>query len=737
MMMWKTFRGRSDRCTARGVALFVAVLMLCLLALPMMARPAAAGGGTITFHGHGKGHGVGMCMAGVYYRALRGENYQDIIRYYYQGVGFSTIDDNMPIRVKCRDGVIREYTMREYCYRQQEEPNSWPKEGLKVTVVAFRTYAYATILRGKHAAEGYDICSSGSCCQAMNEAIDPARVPNVVAAVNETAGQIITYNGSPIVAAYSSCCGGFTASAYEVWGGSGYPYWQPVYDDACAPSSNHDWDVTFTWPEFEAIISSRSETAVGELYGFVILDRGPSGRVTRVRLEGSAGSKEVSGAFFAELLGLPTNFFTLEEQNFDEYLLLQNPNDVNANVWVTYMMPGGHQWQDYYAMAPHSRHTVYVNSILQNTEVSMKVDSDVPVVAERAMYYDFRGSGMKGGHTSTGTTEARRLWYLAEGYCGGDYESWILLQNPQEQPAMVHIRYFGNRGVLEEQDYYVEPHARMSVSVDSIPGLETAEFSAEITSDQPVVAERAMYFGAGDRGGGSCSPPLQGLSNEWYFAEGYTGELFDTWLLVVNPDGERDARVTVTFMLPGGVNREHSIIVPPLSRGTIHVDDLPDLQSTDVSAVLTSDIPVAAERAMYFNYHGRRGGHDSAGVTAPASRWYFAEGCTNANFDTWILLQNPGDDPCEVLLTFMMIDGSIRSREVTVPARSRYTVKVNWVEGMESADFATLVECPTGGAVVAERSMYFSYRTRDGGSNSFGMEDPYPLWYFAEGYTGQ
>ncbi len=730
-------RGRLLRRKARATATVAVILTLAAAAMALTQPAARAGGGTITFHGHGKGHGVGMCMAGVYYRALRGERYQDIIRYYYQGVGFSTIDDNMPIRVKCRDGVIRVYTMREYCYRQQEEPDSWPKEGLKVTVVAFRTYAYATMLRGKHAAEGYDICSSGSCCQAMNEAIDPSRVPNVVAAVNETAGQIITYNGSPIVAAYSSCCGGYTASAYEVWGGTGYPYWQPVYDDACAPSSHHDWDVSFTWPEFEAIINSRSETAVGELYGFVILDRGPSGRVTKVRLEGSAGSKQVSGAFFAEILGLPTNFFTLQEQNFDEYLLLQNPNDTNANVYVTYMMPGGHQWQDYYAMAPYSRHTVYVNSILQNTELSMKVDSDVPVVAERAMYFDFRGSGMKGGHTSTGSTEARRLWYLAEGYCGGDFESWILLQNPGELPANVHVRYFGNQGVVEEQDYHLEPQSRFSISVDSVPGLETAEFSAEITSDLPVVAERAMYFGAGDRGGGSCSPPLAVLAEKWYFAEGYTGGLFDTWLLVVNPHEDKTAQVEVTFMLPGGANKQHSLRVPPLSRGTIHVDDLPDLQATDVSALITSDIPVAAERAMYFNYGGRRGGHDSAGALSPSDRWYFAEGCTNANFDTWILLQNPGDDPCDVRLTFMLLDGSKRSKDYEVPARSRFTVKVNAVEGMEAADFATLVECLNGGAVVAERSMYFNYRTRDGGSNSFGVEDPSTLWYFAEGYTGQ
>ena len=164
---------------AKPAAVLLIAACLALMALPvgLAPRQAVASGGTITFHGHGKGHGVGMCMAGVYFRALRGETYRDIIQTYYTGVDFSTIDDNMVISVKCRDGVVRYYTMADYCWHQQEEPNSWPIEGMKVTITAFRTYAYATKMRGKHAADGYDICSSGSCCQAMNEAIPAVTSP--------------------------------------------------------------------------------------------------------------------------------------------------------------------------------------------------------------------------------------------------------------------------------------------------------------------------------------------------------------------------------------------------------------------------------------------------------------------------------------------------------------------------------------------------------------------------------
>ena len=321
---------------------------------------------------------------------------------------------------------------------------------------------------------------------------------------------------------------------------------------------------------------------------------------------------------------------------------MQNPNAETANVNVTYMMPGGDQWKEYYAVGPYSRCTVYVNGILQNAEVSAEVISDIPIVAERAMYFDFMGSGMKGGHTSTGATSKRTQWYLAEGFCGGGFNSWILLQNPNATDANVHIQYFGGQGVIEEQDYAVGAGSRVTINVDSIPALEVAEFSADITSDQPIVAERAMYFDSDGRGGGSCAPPIAALNQQWYFAEGYTGGYFDTWVLVMNPDEARTAQVTATFMQPGGATMEYKLQVPPKSRSTIHVDAVPGLDSSDVSTRIDSDIPVASERAMYFDYYGWRGGHDSPGATALSDKWYFAEGCTNGSFDTWVLLQEPG-----------------------------------------------------------------------------------------------
>ncbi|MGB6370508.1 MAG: hypothetical protein WBF68_05695, partial [Atribacterota bacterium] len=41
---------------------------------------------TFIFSGSGNGHGVGMSQWGAYGMALQGSRYQDILKYYYQGI---------------------------------------------------------------------------------------------------------------------------------------------------------------------------------------------------------------------------------------------------------------------------------------------------------------------------------------------------------------------------------------------------------------------------------------------------------------------------------------------------------------------------------------------------------------------------------------------------------------------------------------------------------------------------
>ena len=114
-------------------------------------------------------------------------------------------------------------------------------------------------------------------------------------------------------------------------------------------------------------------------------------------------------------------------------------------------------------------------------------------------------------------------------------------------------------------------------------------------------------------------------SEHWYLAEGYTAQAYDTYVLVQNP-GSRSADVDLFLLGNGGNHGRVSIEVPPMSRRTVKIDDVPGFEAAEVSTEVVSDSKVIAERAVYFNAGGRDGGHDSVGVTSPSDRWYLAEG---------------------------------------------------------------------------------------------------------------
>ena len=58
------------------------------------------------------------------------------------------------------------------------------------------------------------------------------------------------------------------------------------------------------------------------------------------------------------------------------------------------------------------------------------------------------------------------------------------------------------------------------------------------------------------------------------------------------------------------------------------------------------------------------GGHASAGVTAPSTSWFLAEGATGSYFTTFVLLANPGDEDANVTLTYLTSTGTPVTKSV-------------------------------------------------------------------------
>jgi xylan 1,4-beta-xylosidase len=387
---------------------------------------------------------------------------------------------------------------------------------------------------------------------------------------------------------------------------------------------------------------------------------------------------------------------------FETYVLIQNPGSQPANVKVTFMLPGGATQERSYAIPAASRFTITVNHILPNAEVSTFIKSDRPVAVERAMYFN----GRRAGHDSTGVSRPSKTWYLAEGYTAESFDEYVLIQNPGDKEAAVKATFMtastGNKVV----NYKVAAHSRFTIKVDDT--VPSDSVSTRIESTEPVVAERAQYLNY--MTAGTCSIGAVSMSRTWYLAEGYTDQGFEEWVLIQNPQPTSNI-VTVTYMDNNGATTVKQYELAPESRFTILVDN--DLPASEVSTKVRSQEPVIVERAMYWN--NRSDGHDCIGTPTPDSEWYLAEGYTDQGFETWVLVQNPGDETRNVVMTFMEPGGRNTVKNYQVEPHSRFTVGVDDI--LPASEVSTRVSAD--GPVIVERAIYFNERS--GGTASNGI----------------
>ena len=171
-------------------------------------------------------------------------------------------------------------------------------------------------------------------------------------------------------------------------------------------------------------------------------------------------------------------------------MLVQNPGSETATVDLTYMTEAGAVPGPSLELAPETRQTVNVAWTVPDTwSVSTMVSSNKPVIAERAMYWENR----QGGHDSIGVTSPARNWYLAEGSTGGSFETWVLVQNPGSEAATVDLTYMTEAGAVPGPSLELAPQTRQTVNVAwTVP--DTWSVSTMVSSNKPMIAERAMYW---------------------------------------------------------------------------------------------------------------------------------------------------------------------------------------------------------------------------------------------------
>ena len=146
---------------------------------------------------------------------------------------------------------LEDYINGVACYEMGRE---WPLEALKAQAICARTYVMKNL--NKHDSYGFDICTTANC--QVYYGMGTKRVdygPSEVSmrAVDETAGQVIKYNGRLAEVFYSSSFGGASEDAKNVWGTdtvSEYPYLCGVEDPYEADLNDRNdmspWTKTYT-----------------------------------------------------------------------------------------------------------------------------------------------------------------------------------------------------------------------------------------------------------------------------------------------------------------------------------------------------------------------------------------------------------------------------------------------------------------------------------------------------------
>jgi hypothetical protein len=383
---------------------------------------------------------------------------------------------------------------------------------------------------------------------------------------------------------------------------------------------------------------------------------------------------------------------------------------------------------------PLESRRVVVNDVgdMAAAEFATVVESDGVLAVDRLMWWDTRSA--YGSHAEAALKGPALVWYLAEGATHSGFDLFYLLQNPSPTSAAeVRVRYLLPSGAPLEKTYTVSPGSRFNIWVDTeeVPGgsgvlaLANTDVSAvlEVTNGVPIIVERAMYltrggqaFAAGHESAGVNAPALN-----WFLAEGATGDFFDEFILLANPN-DTDAVTRVTYLLEDGRTLARTATVPANSRQNIWVDyETPDgttgfplaKAAFSTKIEVTNGVPIIVERAMW--WPGSVGtwteAHNSPGSTVTGTLWAVAEGqlLSATNTSTYLLVANTSVTAAQVQVTLLRDGAPPLRKTFDVPATSRKTIDVAF-EFPEAANqaFGALVESlgEAPAQIAVERAMY-------------------------------
>ena len=182
-------------------------------------------------------------------------------------------------------------------------PTAYPHlQAIKAQTVAARTFALSNL--GLNARKGFDLYSDS-----RSQTYRGRRSEQTLSdrAVKETRGMVAVYRKKPIVAFYSSTCGGLTASYHDMFQRPEISYLRGGAKCPDQDSPHRSWKSRISVTDVQPALD---RLGIGRLKKLVPMRKSRHGRIVEMKFVGSKGEKVLKGLKIRSALKLRSNWIT-------------------------------------------------------------------------------------------------------------------------------------------------------------------------------------------------------------------------------------------------------------------------------------------------------------------------------------------------------------------------------------------------------------------------------------------
>lgn len=289
---------------------------------------------------------------------------------------------------------------------------------------------------------------------------------------------------------------------------------------------------------------------------------------------------------------------------FETWLLIQNTSATDQVAAITYMIEGSLPITVNKTIPASSRQSFSMKDSIGPQDASIMVQGP-HLYAERSMYrYDRRE-----GCDSIGTDTPANDYFLAEGSTAWGFSTFVLVQNPGLTPANVTLTYMTNSGPVPQAPFQMPAQSRKTIKVSDY--LPNKDFSTQVHADQPIIAERSMFWNMGYGEACHVSIGVPRAYTMMFMPDGQTTSNCETFTLVQNPNPTA-VDVTVQYLDADGQGTQTvNANIPAQTRMTFNMagSGVP----SRASIMVTCSQGIIAERSMYWN--NRNAGAETVAAT--------------------------------------------------------------------------------------------------------------------------